>query len=85
MIYLKHKLHCNLQEEKNLKSNNTKYLIPKQGQHRGRPKQQENTIQEIIRGGNVNVTKIFVININIDILENYKNKDVKFEKVGQYI
>ena len=41
-------------------------------------------MKEIIRGGNVNVTEISVININTDILENDRNKDVKFEKEVQY-
>ena len=41
-------------------------------------------MKELIRGGNVNVTEISVININTDILENDRNKDVKFEKEVQY-
>ena len=41
-------------------------------------------MKEIIRSCNVNVTEISVININTDILENDRNKDVKFEKEVQY-
>ena len=32
---------------------------------------------EIIRGGNVNINEIFVININIHTLENSRNKYVR--------
>ena len=40
-------------------------------------------MKEIIRSGNVKVTEIPVTNINNDILKNYRNKDVKFEKEVQ--
>ena len=52
--------------------------MAKQGQHgRGANTEHKNIMQEIIRGGNLNINEIFLIDINIHALENSRSKHMR--------